>query len=117
MADYKALGESFPLQFVWSLPSGEFLRAVFEAVVLEHDLAADKYVVRLSRLVAGRQETAVGKPLTADQFDEVAWAKVRRLAGRRVQVAFESDNGRPLRMRYATLTGEHNFFFRYDDEV
>ena len=116
MAEYKAIGETFPLQFVWQLPSMEYVRAVFEAEVLSHDFTAEKYVVRLNDLVAGRQETAVGKPMPADQMDEPTWARVRHLAGRRVQVAFESDNGRSLRMRYSTLIGEHNFFFRYDKD-
>jgi hypothetical protein len=42
------------------------------------------------------------------------WALVGRLQGRRVTIAFESDDGRPLHLRLETLTGEHNFFFRFD---
>ena len=38
-------GQSFPVQFAWRLPNEEYLRAVFQADVLELVPAADKYVV------------------------------------------------------------------------
>jgi hypothetical protein len=43
------------------------------------------------------------------------WALVGRLQGRRITIAFEAADGRPLHLRLETLTGEHNFFFRFDD--
>jgi hypothetical protein len=30
-------------------------------------------------------------------------------------IAFEADDGRAIYLRLATLTGEHNFFTRYED--
>ncbi len=55
-------GQSFPVQFAWRLPDGEYLRAVFQADVLELVATANKYVTRLSYLLAGREEAADGEP-------------------------------------------------------
>ena len=35
--------------------------------------------------------------------------------GRRITLAYEADDGRALYMRLETLTGEHNYFSRYED--
>jgi hypothetical protein len=40
---------------------------------------------------------------------------VADLVGRKITVAYEVDDGRALYMRLATLTGEHNYFTRYED--
>jgi hypothetical protein len=37
------------------------------------------------------------------------------LVGRKITIAYEADDGRALHMRLTTLTGEHNFFTRYED--
>lgn len=107
-------GESFPVQFVWRLPDGDYVRAVFTAVILDIVPAADKYIVRLQELIAGRQESATGQMRPSGELTRDYWQLIGRLQGRRVTIAFESDNGRPLHMRLETLTGEHNFFFRFD---
>ena len=110
-----AIGESFPVQFAWRLPDGGYIRAVFEADVLDHVPAADKYLVRLSKFVAGREEDPDGQSLPAEATSRDYWGLVGALVGRRITVAYEVDDGRALYMRLETLTGEHNFFTRYDD--
>lgn len=112
-ANYQ-VGDSFPVQFVWRLPDGDYIRAVFTAVILELQPAADKYVVRLPELVAGRQESAMGEMRPPEAVTREYWRLVGRLQNRRVTLAYESDDGRPLHLRLATLTGEHGFFFRLD---
>ena len=107
-------GESFSVQFVWKLPDGDYVRAVFTAVVQDIVPAADKYIVRLQELIAGRQESATGEMRPVEALTREYWQLVGRLQGRRVTVAFESDTGQSLHMRLETLTGEHNFFFRFD---
>lgn len=113
-ANYK-IGESFLLQFAWRLPDGDYLRAVFEARVLDLVPEADKYLVRLEQLTAGRQEDENGRLRPTAAFSRDYWRLVGRLIGRKVTVAYEADNSRALHMRLATLTGEHNFFTRYED--
>ena len=116
IANYQK-GESFPVQFVWKLPDDDYVRAVFTTVVLDIVPAADKYIVCLQELVAGRQESATGEMRETEGLTREYWQLIGRLQGRRVTVAFESDTGKPLHMRLETLTGEHNFFFRFDPLV
>lgn len=108
-------GDSFTLQFAWRLPEGDYLRAVFQADVLELVPAADKYVIRLSRLLAGREDDAEGAVKPLETLSGAYWDLVRGIAGRRITIAYEADDGRPLYLRLSTLTGEHNFFTRYED--
>lgn len=108
-------GESFPVQFAWRLPDGGYIRAVFQADVLDLVPSADKYIVRLSALLAGREETPEGEALPVEATSRDYWALVGGLIGRRITVAYEADDGRALYLRLATLTGEHNFFTRYED--
>ena len=108
-------GQSFPVQFAWRLPGEEYLRAVFEAEVLELVPAADKYVIRLNQLLAGREETADGEPKPPEALSRDYWTLVGQLIGRTITLAYEADDGRALYLRLATLTGEHNFFTRYED--
>ena len=108
-------GQSFALQFAWRLPEGDYLRAVFQADVEELVPAADKYVVRLSRVLAGREDDAEGEAKSLDALEGDYWDRVRGLVGRKITVAYEAGDGRPLYLRLATLTGEHNFFSRYED--
>lgn len=108
-------GQSFALQFAWRLPEGEYIRAVFQANVLELVPAADKYVIKLSGLLAGREDDAEGAVKPLDALEGVYWDLVRGLVGRVLTIAYEADDGRPLYLRLATLTGEHNFFTRYQD--
>jgi hypothetical protein len=72
-------------------------------------------VVLLRQFVAGRQEGPEGKTRSDDELYRQHWALVNQLTGRRVSIAFEADDGRPLWLRWETLTGEHNFFSRIDD--
>ncbi len=112
-SNYK-VGESFPVQFAWKLPNDDYLRAVFEAEVLDIVPAADKYMVRLQKLIAGRQDDKDGVMRPQEAYAQEYWAMVGKLIGNKVSIAYEVDDGRALHMRLATLTGEHNFFTRYE---
>jgi hypothetical protein len=108
-------GQSFALQFAWRLPNGDYVRAIFQANVQELVPSADKYVVRLSELIAGREDDAEGAVKPIEELSGPHWDLVRGLVGRKITIAYEVDDGRPLYLRLATLTGEHNFFTRYED--
>ncbi len=108
-----AIGETFAVQFAWRLPDQGYIRAVFEAEVLDLVEAAEKYVVLLRRLIAGRQEDENGRLRDIASFSRDYWALVGNLVGRKITVAYEVDDGRALHMRLETLTGEHNYFYRY----
>ncbi len=109
------VGQTFAIQFAWRLPEGDYLRAVFTAVVLDHVSEADKYLIQLQALAAGRQEDPDGNLRPTTDFSREYWALAGQLVGRKVTVAYEVDDGRALHMRLETLTGEHNFFTRYED--
>jgi len=109
-----AVGESFPLHFAWRLPGGEYVRAVFQAEVLDLVPGADKYIVRLTRLLGRREETAEGELKPPEQWTSVYWELVDGLVGRKITIAYEADNSRALYLRLATLTGEHNYFSRFE---
>lgn len=110
------VGESFPIQFVWQLPDGDFVRAVFGASVLALDAQLDRYLLKLEDLEAGRQERSNGEARSKDEFSRPYWAMVGALIGKRVYLAYEVDDGRPIRLRLDTLTQEHSFFTRLDDK-
>ncbi|GAB4157686.1 MAG: hypothetical protein Fur0021_26900 [Candidatus Promineifilaceae bacterium] len=115
MPDHKYnVGDTFPLQFAWHLPEGDYIRAVFAAKVLFIDLSLEKYVVRLERLLAGRQESDEGEMRPAQTLTGAYWEMVARLPGKKISIAFEADDGRTLYLKFATLTGEHPFFSRLD---
>jgi len=107
--------DSFPLQFAWRLPQGDYIRAVFQADILDLVPQADKYVVRLHKLLAARQEDKDGQLRPQEQFSQEYWRLVTSLVGRKLTIAYEADDSRAIHMRLATLTGEHNFFTRYED--
>ena len=109
------IGERFDVQFVWRLPDDDFLRAIFRVHVEALDEADARYIVTLEALLAGRQEAPDGSMRAPDDLAGDAWARVGSFIGRRVRLAYEADDGRPLHMTYATLSGEHDFFQRYDD--
>jgi hypothetical protein len=109
------IGDAFNVQFVWRIPDGDRIRAIFEAEVLHRDFLSEKYVVRLTEFVAGRQETEEGVMRERSELARNYWAMVDQLQGRRISLAFEADDGRPLWLRLETLTGEHNFFRRLNE--
>lgn len=113
-ANYK-VGESFAAQFVWKIPGGDYVRAVFKAEVLDLVPRADRYVVRLRELIAGRQENEDGVARPETELSKEHWAWVGKIVGRRISLAYEADDGRAIHMRFTTLTGEHNFFYRFPD--
>lgn len=113
-AHYKP-GESFALQFAWRLPDDSYIRAVYQADVIDLVPGADKYIVRLGRFVAGREDDSEGHAKQIDALVGDYWDLARGLSGRTITIAYEADDGKPLYLRLATLTGEHNFFSRYDD--
>jgi hypothetical protein len=107
------VGETFPIQFAWRLPEGGYLRAIFQAEVLALVDPADKYIIRLNQLLAGREETADGETKAKALLSADYWQLVGQLVGRIITVAYEAADGRALYMRLETLTGEHNFFSRF----
>jgi hypothetical protein len=109
------VGEFFRTQFIWRIPSGDFLRAIFEVEVMLIDEISDKYVVRLEKFLAGRQETPEGEDRSIEKASKEYWALVNALTGNKISLAFEVDDGRPLWLRFETLTGEHNFFHRLNE--
>ncbi|MFN2207838.1 MAG: hypothetical protein ACK2UT_18090, partial [Candidatus Promineifilaceae bacterium] len=96
------VGEDFPLQFAWRLPEGDYIRAVFRAHILDTVPEADKYIVRLLELQAGRQEDEDGQLRPREQFSREYWSMVGDLVGRKITIAYEADDGRALHMRLAT---------------
>lgn len=115
MPDHKYnVGDTFSLQFAWHLPQGDYIRAVFAARVMFIDTSLEKYVVRLERLLAGRQESGEGEMRPEQALSRDYWEMVGRLPGKKVSIAFEADDGRALHLKLATLTGEHPFFSRLD---
>ncbi|HET6445852.1 MAG TPA: hypothetical protein VFI27_14880 [candidate division Zixibacteria bacterium] len=109
------VGDSFRLHFVWRIPNEDYLRAIFETEVLHLDDLSGKYVVLLSEFVAGRQESNQGAMRLGEELSRDYWGLVANLAGQRISVAYEADDGRPLWLRLETLTGEHNFFRRLNE--
>ncbi|MCP4420280.1 MAG: hypothetical protein GY805_27050 [Chloroflexi bacterium] len=110
----RTVGEWFPVQFVWQLPDGDYIRAVFRAQILDIIPAADKYLVQLEELLAGRQESKDGEMRPKEKMTIPYWVLVRKIIGNKVTLAYEVDNGRPLHMRLTTLIGKHDFFTRYN---
>lgn len=111
----KKVGERFPMQFVWQLPErGDYLRAVFEAVVQEIRPAEERYLIQLAELKAWRQESNRGEMRPQEEMATEYWQMVYNLVGKKALVAWEGADGRSLHMRLATLTGEHNFFHRFN---
>ena len=110
-------GESFPIQFVWELPDGDYVRAIFRAEVEKLDFSLDRYLVRLAELEAGRQENEAGEMRPKEQLSRAYWRMVGELVGKRVYLAYEVDDGRPIKLRLDTLTQEHSFFTRLDDDA
>lgn len=108
-------GESFHIQFVWELPDGDYVRAVFRAEVEKLDFSLDRYLLRLAELKAGRQETPAGEMRPKGALSARYWRMVGDLVGKRVYLAFEVDDGRPIKLRLDTLTQEHSFFTRLDN--
>jgi len=113
-ANYR-IGELFPVQFAWKLPEGDYIRAVFEAEVLDLVPAADKYIVRLNRLLAGREETEKGELKEAKSFSKEYWPLVGEIVGKTITLAYEADDSRALHLRLSTLTGEHSYFTRFEN--
>jgi hypothetical protein len=113
-ANYQ-VGENFQVQFVWRIPNDDFLRAIFRAEVLLIDDISDKYVIRLTDFISGRQEAPDGSMRSLEEVARDYWALVNQLKGRKISLAFEADDGRPLWLRLETLTGEHNFFRRLNE--
>ena len=110
--DYQP-GEAFMVQFVWKLPAEGFVRARFEAEVLSIDDKALRYFVWLRKFAGGWEESPMGEPLPREQASWAYWQRVEQIEGSRVNLAFAAADGRPLRLRLETLTGEHPFFSKY----
>ncbi len=112
---HKKVGDNFRVQFVWRIPTGDFLRALFEVEILARDTLSEKYVVLLKDFTAARQESEEGEMRSVDEVNREYWGLVSSLGGKRISLAYEADDGRPLWLRLETLTGEHNFFSRLNE--
>ncbi len=109
-------GAQFEVHFVWQLPEGgDYVRAIFQAEVLAIIDPAQRYLVRLKQFLAGRQESPEGIIRSRQELAHPYWERVVALAGRKITLAWEATDGRPLHLRLATLTGEHDFFHRFPD--
>ena len=109
------IGNVINIQFIWRIPDGDLLRAVFTAELQRIDQLSEKYVVELKKWLAGKQESSKGSLRPLEQVSRDNWALVARLAGQRISLSFEASDGRPLWLRYETLTGEHNYFRRLNE--
>jgi hypothetical protein len=109
------IGQVIKIQFVWRISDGDLLRAIFDAEVQKIDQLSEKFVVRLDNWLAGRQESSYGVMRSLEEVSRENWALVARLPGQRISLSFEASDGRPLWLRYETLTGEHNFFRRLNE--
>ena len=110
------VGESFHIQFVWQLPDGDYLRAIFDANVLVVDEYIQRYKIKLDSWLAGRQEDPNGNLRPKEEISQKYWQLVDAVTGNVIDVAFEADDSRPLHLRLVTLTGEHTFFTRHLEE-
>lgn len=110
------IGDQFQVQFVWQLPDMDFLRAVFQVQVETMDSESARYLVLLADFVAGRQESPTGEIRPLEAVDPDYWQLVRELVGRKANLAYEVDDGLPIRLRLPILTREHKFFTRYDND-
>ena len=109
------VGDQYRVQFVWKLPNYDFMRVFFEVSILEIDLFEERFVVRLESMVGGRQEAPDGSMRSEDEMAKPLWGRVVGFIGRKVRLPFESAEGHPLHLKYPTLTGEHNFFTRFEN--
>jgi hypothetical protein len=110
------IGQQFRVQFVWHLPDGDYIRAVFTAEILNRIDEAENYLVQLKAFLAGRQETDEGEMRPVEAVTREYWAMVDKLTGQIISIAFEAADGRPLHLRLETLTGEHDFFRRFTSQ-
>ena len=108
-------GDRLNIQFVWRIPGDDLMRAVFEAEIQYADQLSEKYVVLLNAWIAGRQESPLGDMRSLAEVSREYWALVARLSGQRVSLSYEAADGRPLWLRFETLTGDHNFFRRLNE--
>ncbi|MDJ0755484.1 MAG: hypothetical protein QNJ45_18310 [Ardenticatenaceae bacterium] len=109
-----AIGDEFLIHFVWQIPNGDFIRAIFAAEIVNLDQPTNRYIIKLKELKAGRQENEIGEILPRQSFSEEHWRLVGELIGRQAAVAYETADGRPVRLRLATLTREHKYFTRFE---
>jgi hypothetical protein len=109
------IGQVIKIQFVWRMTDGDLLRAIFDAEVQKIDRLSEKFVIRLKNWLAGRQESPDGVMRPLQEVSRENWALVARLPGQRISLSFEASDGRPLWLRYETLTGEHNYFRRLNE--
>ncbi len=116
MENKLAIGDNYQVQFVWKLPNYDYLRAFFSVTIDEIDIYEERYVVTLDALLGGRQEAADGSIRAVDEMSKPLWANIVGFIGRKVRLPYESADKQPMHLKYPTLTGEHNFFSRFESE-
>ena len=111
-----SVGDVFEIYFVWRIEGDDVIRVFYKAEVVEDQPHENRYMVVLREFVRGRQEAPDGTPREKEELAFDHWRKIFSFVSNRVQVAYEAQDGRPLYLRLATLTGEHTFFERHNEK-
>ena len=108
------IGDSYKIHYVWRLPNDDYIRALFKVTVVEVDLFEERYLARIDALEGAVQEAPDGSRRPAEEMDKVLWRNVLSFVGNLIRVPYESADGRPLHIKYPTLTGEHDYFTKHN---
>lgn len=103
-------GHRFVARFRWRLEDDSRIWGGFEANVLRHEIAKDRLLARLEKLVSLRTS------LPPAEMDQALLARARELVGRYCYLPLPALDEIHLPMRLTTLTGEHRYFFEGDAE-
>jgi hypothetical protein len=98
-------GDTFPVQMSWKLPDGTRLQVAFEVQVEALETEKNRMRCRLLRVQAAsgnRRESEV---------DPTHFQRLLGLVGKRALIPLDALQGVVLPLRWATLTGEHPYFF------
>lgn len=107
------IGDSYRVQLVWKLPDYDFIRAVYDVTVLEIDRFEERYLVNIDSMYGGVQEAPDGKARPQAEMTLPLWKNAVGFVGQAIRLPYESTDGRPLHLKFTTLTGEHSFFTRH----
>lgn len=111
------IGDSYQVQLVWKLPDFDFMRAVYQVTVCEIDRFEERYLVKIDGLAGGVQEAPDGSPRPPEEMTKQLWRHVVDFVGNYIRLPYESTDGRPLHLKFATLSGQHSFFTRHNPDT
>lgn len=103
-------GHHFVAHFQWRLENDSRIWGGFEANVLRHEVAKDRVLARLEKLVSLRTSEPPA------EMDQALLARARGLVGRYCYLPMIALREVYLPMRLTTLTGEHRYFYEGDAE-